>query len=568
MKLYFIGADHEVTGSCHVIEVNGKYIMLDCGLEQGRDVYVNEDLPVPASKIDAVLLSHAHIDHSGLLPKLVKDGFCGDIWCTGATRQLCEIMLKDSANIQESEAEWANRKAKRSGKRQIEPLYTVKDAEMALRFFHPIGYGKEFQPAEGVTARFEDAGHILGSAIVYLTLEEDGGTRTLAFTGDLGNINMPIVNDPTPRETTDYVITESTYGDRVHVRTADPMRQLADIMNRTFARGGNVVIPAFAVGRTQEILYFIREILERDMVSFRDFDVYVDSPLAEEATAIFENNVFGYYDEDAIHVIDEGGSPLVFPHLRKVVSVDESRMINESTNPSVIISASGMCTSGRIKHHLKHNLWRPECTIALAGYMAEGTLGRLLADGEKDVRIFQEDIHVAAEIVQLQDVSAHADRDGLIRWLSDNPEKPKKVFTVHGDDEVCTSFAGLLEKLYGYETSAPYTGYVFDLLQNEYLETEEPEPAKAAAAVTEVYDGVEQTGKSKSSEKTERRQKKSKNRSDEYEEPDTYSQNKYYSELMAKGKKLIRLIEKRKNARNSELKKFLKEVSRLVERWD
>ncbi len=544
MKLYFIGADHEVTGSCHVIEVNGKYIMLDCGLEQGRDVYVNEDLPVPVSEISAVLLSHAHIDHSGLLPKLVRDGFRGPIWCTDATKELCRVMLKDSAHIQEAEAEWASRKAKRSGKKQIKPLYTVRDAEIAMLYFQSVSYGETFEPVEGVTARYEDGGHILGSAIIYLTLQDDGKTRTLAYTGDLGNTGMPIVNDPSPRETTDYVITESTYGDRTHEKVDNPIKQLADIMNRTFARGGNVVIPAFAVGRTQEILYFIREIIENDLVSYKDFEVFVDSPLAEEATAIFEENTFGYYDDEAMQIINEGGHPLVFPNLKMVIDVEESRLLNTIAKPSVIISAAGVRSSGRIKHHLKHNLWRPECTIVFAGYQAEGTLGRRLVDGEKDVRIFREDIHVAAEIVQLQDVSAHADRDGLVHWLTDNPEKPKNIFVVHGEDTVASGYADLLRTTYGYEASAPYSGYVFDLLYNRYLKTGEPEKVLSVEEKKETI------------------------RVDQNKEQDTYSQNRYYNELMAKGQKLIRLIEKRKDARNSELKKMLKEVDRLIDRWD
>ena len=544
MKLYFIGADHEVTGSCHVIEVNGQYIMLDCGLEQGRDIYVNEDLPVPVSQIDAVLLSHAHIDHSGLLPKLYKDGFYGKIYCTDATKQLCEVMLMDSAHIQETEVEWSNRKAKRSGKKQAKPLYTVEDAEDVMRSFVTVKYGETFSPVEGVTVRYEDGGHILGSAIIYLTLEENGHSKTLVFTGDLGNTGMPIVNDPSIRETTDYVITESTYGDRLHNKVDNPLKQLSDIMNRTFERGGNVVIPAFAVGRTQEILYFIREILENNMLTYTDFDVYVDSPMAVEATAIFEDNTFGYYDEESMKIIKEGGHPLIFPNLKISVTTEESKQINESVKPCVIISASGMCSDGRIKHHLKHNLWRKECTIALAGYQAEGTLGRRLADGEEDVRIFQEDIHVAAEIVQLQDVSAHADLDGLIHWLSDNPEKPDHVFAVHGDDAVCTSYAKLLQEEFGYHASAPYTGYVFDLLHNKYLSTDEPDLVLTAE------------------------EKKEKIKEDQNREQDTYSQNKYYNELMEKGKKLIRLIEKRKDAKNSELKKFLKEVDKLVDRWD
>ncbi|MBQ6356677.1 MAG: MBL fold metallo-hydrolase, partial [Solobacterium sp.] len=390
----------------------------------------------------------------------------------------------------------------------------------------------------------EDGGHILGSAITYLTIQENGETRTLAYTGDLGNVGIPIVNDPSPRETTEYVITESTYGDRLHEKAANPVSQLADIMNRTFARGGNVVIPAFAVGRTQEILYFIREALEKNLVDNKDFTVYVDSPLAEEATAIFDDNTFGYYDEEAMQIIRNGGHPLVFPNLRMVIDVEESKLINTVTTPSVIISASGMCTSGRIKHHLKHNLWRPECTVAFAGYQAEDTLGRRLVDGEKDVRIFQEDIHVAAEIVQLQDVSAHADRNGLVHWLTDNPDKPKAVFVVHGDDAVADGYAKLLQSEYGYEASAPYTGYVYDLLAGKYLKTEEP------ARVVSAEERQEQI------------------RQDQAREQDTAGQNAYYAELMAKGQKLIRLIEKRKNAKNSELKKFLKELSKLVSRWD
>ncbi len=535
MKLHFIGGDHEVTGSCHVLEVNGKYIMLDCGMEQGKDIYVNDDLPVPAAEISAVLLSHAHIDHSGLLPKLVHDGFRGNIWCTEVTMQLCEIMLKDSAHIQEAEAEWADRKAKRSWTKTEGPLYTVRDAEETMQYFRTTGYGETFEPVPGVSVRYEDAGHILGSAIMYLTLEENGEKRTLAFTGDLGNKGIPIVNDPTPRETTDYVITESTYGNRIHEKTGSPVNQLADIMNRTFARGGNVVIPAFAVGRTQEILYFIREILEKDLVEYRDFTVYLDSPLAVEATQIFEQNTFGYYDEEAMRIIRKKGDPLVFPNLKKIIDIETSKKLNDLTTPSVIISAAGMCTSGRIKHHLKHNLWRQECTIAFVGYQAEGTLGREILDGIKDVVIFQEDIHVAAEIAQVKDLSAHADRDGLSHWLTDNPDRPDHVFVVHGDDEVADEYTAFLQGC-GYEASAPYSGSIYDLVAGGYVKIAEPQRV--------IHDEEHH-----------------------HEQQSAHEPHPDYRALAEKGRQLMRIIEKKKDAKDAELKRFLEDVGRLIDKW-
>ena len=385
MKLGFVGADHEVTGSCHYLEACGKQILIDCGMEQGKDIYVNQDIPIPINQIDYVLLTHAHIDHSGRLPLLYKNGFKGSIISTFATSDLCSIMLRDSAHIQEFEAEWRNRKARRAGSEEYVPLYTTEDALGAISLFHPCDYEQTIELSEGINIRFRDVGHLLGSASIEIWITENDISRKLVFSGDIGNINQPLIKDPQTTSSADYVIMESTYGDRLHKAPPDYAVELANVINRTLRRGGNLVIPAFAVGRTQEMLYFIREIKERKLVEF-DFPVYVDSPLAIEATSIFNKNFQSCFDEEAMALIQSGISPIRFPNLHLAISSDESKAINFDSTPKVIISASGMCEAGRIKHHLKHNLWRPECTVLFVGYQAYGTLGRALTEGSSLVK--------------------------------------------------------------------------------------------------------------------------------------------------------------------------------------
>ena len=470
MKLMFLGADHEVTGSCHYIEACGKSILLDCGMEQGRDTYENQEIPVAAGKIDYVFLSHAHIDHSGLLPLLYKNGFKGQIYATEATTDLCRIMLLDSAHIQEFEAQWRNRKNKRAGKAPFEPLYTTEDAMAVMEHFVPCDYMQKIEVCEGVTIRFTDVGHLLGSSSIEIRLTENGVSKKIVFSGDIGNINQPIIHDPRYTADADYVIMESTYGDRYHTAPPDYVTELARQIQETFDRGGNLVIPSFAVGRTQEMLYFIREIKERRLVHGHDgFKVYVDSPLAIEATRIFAENYLDCYDADAMALVQKGINPLTFQGLEVAVTPDDSMAINFDKSPKVIISASGMCEAGRIRHHLKHNLWRPECTILFVGYQAIGTLGRNIIEGEKEVRLFGETITVNAHIEELAGVSGHADKKGLLNWVNHFEKKPDRVFVVHGEDMVCEDFTKCLKEEYGYNAFAPYSGACFDLVTNQMI---------------------------------------------------------------------------------------------------
>ena len=374
MKLTFLGANHEVTGSCTLLETGGLHFLIDCGMEQGKDVYENQPLPVAPGEIDGVLLTHAHIDHSGHLPLLAKQGYRGKIYATRPTCRLCDIMLRDSAHIQESEAEWKNRKNARAGLPPVEPDYTVEDAETAVSLFVGVDYDKRVELAPGVEARFTDVGHLLGSASIELWVTEGEKTTKLVFSGDIGNLNQPILKDPTYLTEADYVIMESTYGDRSHPPRPDYIKELVDVLQRTFDRGGNVVIPSFAVGRTQELLYFMREIKEKNLVTGHgNFPVYIDSPLAIEATRIFRDTSENCFDADTRALLDAGIDPIAFPGLRVSITSDESRMINSDLTPKVILSASGMCDAGRIRHHLKHNLWRKECTILFVGYQAVGT---------------------------------------------------------------------------------------------------------------------------------------------------------------------------------------------------
>ena len=445
MKLEFLGAAHEVTGSCHYLEFADKHVLVDCGMEQGPDLYVNQEIPVNASTIDYVFVTHAHIDHSGLLPMLYNHGFRGQIFTTTATHQLCEIMLKDSAHIQMFEAEWKNRKAKRAGAEPVEPMYTVQDAEAAMQLFRGMEYNTKIELAPGLVIRFIDVGHLLGSSSIEIWVTESGTTTKLVFSGDIGNQHQPIIKDPTTIRDADYVFMESTYGDRSHGPRPDYVGELSRILQRTFDRGGNVVIPSFAVGRTQELLYFIREIKKEGLVTGHgNFPVYIDSPLAIEATRIFKDTDPDCFDEDTRALLAQGIDPIQFPGLQVSVTSDESRMINADRVPKVIISASGMCEAGRIRHHLKHNLWRPECTILFVGYQAVGTLGRTLIEGATTVKLFGEPIEVQAEICQLTGMSGHADRDGLLRWVNAFTEKPKRVFVMHGEDEVENIFVDTL----------------------------------------------------------------------------------------------------------------------------
>lgn len=464
MKIQFIGATHEVTGSCTLLEVNQRYYLVDCGMEQGRDIFQNITLPVPASRIDAVFLTHAHIDHSGMLPRLCKEGFSGAIYATAVTCDLCNIMLRDAAHIQESEAKWRARKAERAGLEPPAPVYDMQDALDAISLFRRCNYGEMICPAEGIALRFTDIGHLLGSACIELWLREGGVEKKIVFSGDVGNTNQRIIRDPGQVEETDYLVIESTYGDRLH--TADRSNvvpELAEYIQRALDRGGNIIIPSFAVGRTQEMLYAIREIKQNGLVKGHEhFPVYVDSPLAVEATAIFMQCDPVCFDDETLALINQGINPIWFDDIRMSVTSEESKQINLDNEPKVIISASGMCEAGRIRHHLKHNLWKADSIILFVGYQTEGSLGRRLLNGVKNVTLFGEEITVNAEICSLHGTSGHADREGLLRWVEGYKKKPQLVFVNHGDDEACESFKALLcEK--GYRAEAPYSGTEYDL---------------------------------------------------------------------------------------------------------
>ena len=480
MKLSFFGADQCVTGSCHCLEVNGKKILIDCGLQQGRDEVDNGSLPFHAGEIDFVLVTHAHIDHSGRIPMLLKQGFQGRIFATRLTAQLLDIMLQDSAHIQESDAEYQNRKNLRAGRPTVEPLYTVEDAQRVREFLTTCEYGEKVDLCEGVSMECIDAGHLLGSASMKLTLTENGETRTIVFSGDIGNVDQPIIRDPQFFHEADFVVMESTYGNRNHTEVWSYTDELAQIIDETLGKGGNVVIPSFAVGRTQELLYFIRQIKDENLVkSVPNFDVYVDSPLSKAATTIFCGDLRGYLDEEAVALVKDGTHMFNFPGLHLTETVDESKNLNLDPSPKVIISASGMCDAGRIRHHLKHNLWRPESAVVFVGFQSPGTLGRHLLDGAESVKMFGEEIAVRAKIVNFQGLSSHADRDHLLNWIDQFASaKPTHVFVVHGDREVAPAFAADLAER-GFAAHAPRYTEVYDLLTDRIVEQGYlPEPKK------------------------------------------------------------------------------------------
>ena len=529
MKLIFLGATHEVTGSCSLLEVCGKRILIDCGMEQGIDTFENCQLPVLPSELDAVLLTHAHIDHSGKIPALVAQGFSGPIYATEATCRLCHIMLRDSAHIQEFEAQWRNRKAARAGESAYVPLYTMADTEKTLQLFKPYSYHATVEIFPGVTIAFLDAGHLLGSSSILITATEEDQTKTILFSGDLGNYDRPLIRDPEQPEGADYVVIESTYGDRLHGARPDYVSQLTDILQRTFDRGGNVVIPSFAIGRTQELLYLLRTIKAENLVHGHDgFPVYVDSPLAVEATRIYASGLTDFYDEETLALLQLGIDPIVFPDLRLAVTSEESKWINADKTPKVILSASGMCEAGRIRHHLKHNLWRKESTILFVGYQSQGTLGRKLIDGAANVRLFGEDIAVHAEITEMEGISGHADRDMLLRWLEDMSCKPKQVFVNHGEEFACEQFARTVEEKLNYPTIAPYSGDGYDLISGECFQK---------GIVTRV--------KKKGSKRA----------------------NDLYERLVLAGKQLVRLIDTMKGATNKEVISLTEQILNLIQKY-
>ena len=529
MKMMFIGATHEVTGSCTYLEACGKKFLVDFGMQQGEECFEHSQIPVPPSAIDFVLLTHAHIDHSGLIPLLFAGGFRGEIHSTVATANLCNVMLRDSAHIQEFEAEWKSRKAKRRGEDEYEPLYNMDDAIGAIELFVPHEYEKPAEISEGISVSFRDAGHLLGSSSITVILTENGETRTIAFSGDIGNTNQPLIRDPQYIEKADYVVMESTYGNRVHTRPTDYVTALASILQKTFDRGGNVIIPSFAVGRTQEMLYFIRQIKTDNLISGHDdFPVYVDSPLAIEATDIFINNRESCYDEEALSFVRQGINPISFDGLIRTVSSDDSRAINNDMRPKVIISASGMCDAGRIKHHLKHNLWIPQNTILFVGYQARNTLGRSLVEGAKKVKLFGETIYVSAEVKQLPGVSGHADVNGLMNWAKAIKDV-KKYFIVHGDANSADSFTQRLHDEIGADSYAPYSGAEFDLISGEITVDAEPVYVKKKSHTVS---------------------------------------NIYYNDLVYAADRLSRLISQSGGRANADMRKLTNAITRLCEDWE
>ena len=444
MNITFLGATKTVTGSNFLVEAAGKKFLVDCGMYQGK---ATEELENEApflydvNDIDFMLLTHAHIDHSGRIPKLYNEGFRGPIYATKATCDLCAIMLPDSGHIQEQENQWKNKKRLRKGQKTIAPLYTAEDATKCLEIFKPVKYDEIIDIDENIHVRFSDAGHMLGSAIIEIWANENGEKVKTVFTGDLGNNDIPLLSSPTMIDDADYLVMESTYGDRLHIGSNGKAEQFLDIVSETLDNGGTVVIPSFAVGRTQEILYELNIIkeqkgqdhgFEEKYQKLMQAPVYVDSPLAISATEVFKENE-NLFDDETKEIMERGDNPLEFPGLKFTRTADESKALNESNEPSIIISASGMCEVGRIKHHLKHNIWNPKSTILFVGYQAPGTLGRNIVDGAKTVKIFGEEFSVNARVEYIEGYSGHADQQWLLNFVYSFLKKPKHIFLVHGE---------------------------------------------------------------------------------------------------------------------------------------
>lgn len=478
MRIQFCGASTGVTGSCHLITTEHHKILLDCGQFQGgkaMDAMNYEPFPFDPAEIDYMVLSHAHIDHCGRIPLLIKRGFKGDIYCTDATADLLEVMLKDSGYIHEKEAEWKNRKNERAGRPLVEPLYTCNDAVESLKFVKPVLYDQLIELNPEMKIVFNDAGHILGSAITELWVTEGESVSKIVFSGDLGVMDRPILRDPTIIKKADYVIMETTYGNRLHPQNSMDVKSLMEIVIKTARRGGTVVIPSFAVGRTQELIYEFNRFYENNRQYQKDLEnlmVYVDSPMATTATEVFKRNA-QVFDDEMKEIITSGDNPLDFKNLRFTRSTEDSVALNRDNHPKVIISASGMCEAGRIRHHLKHNLWNPKASVIFVGYQAEGTLGRLLVEGAKEVTLFGEEIQVNAEIYNLEGFSGHADRDGLLMWLGGFQKEPKHIFLVHGEPESKEDFARTVEQKLGYHPIVVQGNSEFVLEKDEILNKRE-----------------------------------------------------------------------------------------------
>ena len=457
IKLSFLGAARNVTGSQYLVEANDVRFLVDCGLYQEREFRGRnwEPFLIPPDSIDAVLLTHAHLDHCGLLPKLVREGFDGHVYCTAATSEIAKIILMDSANIQQEDAEFKRKRHQREGRRGTYPevpLYTTDDAKDCFRLLSPIYYGEPVEIGDGVAATFHDAGHILGSSMIRVTVSQDGEKRTLLFSGDVGRWNKPILRDPTLFAQADYVLVESTYGDRLHESQETISDELARVISSTVEAAGNILIPSFALERSQEVLYYLNELLIKDRIPH--LVVFVDSPMALSVTEVFQHHT-ELFDKEMLALIRQGKSPFDFPGLTMVRTVDQSKAINYIAGSAMIIAGSGMCTGGRIKYHLVRNISRPESTILFVGYQAMGTLGREIVGGDKEVRILGQKYPVRAKVAQIHGFSAHADRDELFRWLSALQRPPRHLFIVHGEPEAALRFADLLRERTGWEISVP-----------------------------------------------------------------------------------------------------------------
>lgn len=455
MKITFVGAARTVTGSCYHIQTKDVIILVDCGAFQGtRDNEKRNVSPFPfkASEIQYLLLTHAHLDHSGLIPKLVKDGFKGKIFTTRATMDLCGIMLLDSAHIQERDTEWENKRRIRAGKPLIKPLYTIQEAVDSISYFQGVNYNETIDLGSGIKVRFRDAGHILGSAIVEIWVKGDVREKKLVFSGDLGQKNLPLIKDLTPIEEGDFVFIESTYGNRRHRGIKETIDEFGQAVSESLKRGGNVIIPSFAVGRTQDILYILNQLAREGKLN--SLRVFIDSPLALQATRITVKHP-ECLDKGTLALIKEGNFFKNTPIVKFTESVEDSIEINKIKGGAIIISSSGMCEAGRIRHHLKHNLWRPECSVIFVGFQAQGTLGRMIVDGAKKIRIFGEEIAVKARIYTIGGLSAHADRDELLDWLSKFKKKPQRVFVMHGEEVTALGFAETVRNKLNLDTYVP-----------------------------------------------------------------------------------------------------------------